>query len=76
MQHLSEKYDAKALQEELQRIFKLRDSEIKLRGDDVSLWSYVSRRYTTVKGADCNYELAYRIRFIIDTDKDSHLIKH
>ena len=74
--HTAKSYDAFVLQDEFLRIFRSRDSEIKLRGDDVSLWSYISRRYPTVKAADCNNELAYRIRIIIETDEKSHMLKH
>lgn len=77
--HAPSHYDSLTLKEELIQVLKLRDSEIKFRGGDLNeKWTYVSRRYPTLRAADCNHELAYKIRIILADEKPEscHILKH
>ncbi len=79
--HNREHYDSQTLQEELMKIFSLRDSEIKARchiKDLEDKWTYVSRRYPTIKAADCNHEVEYRVRIILadEAPEKCHLMIH
>lgn len=61
------------------RVFTLKDSEIRLRSEDVSLKSYLNRRFPTVVCADPYHECDYGIRLILRDEMDEddmHVVRH
>lgn len=58
------------LQKELIKVFKYRDADIRMRGDDLSVKAYINRRYPVVRCADPYHEVDYEMRIIIaDADE-------
>lgn len=58
--------------------FALREADIRLRGDDVSIRTYLNKRYPTVRAGDPYHEVDYRIKFYItdDNQEENHIVRH
>ena len=63
-------------------ILKLKDSFIRNRGDDVSIRTYVNRRYPVIKCCDPYHDVDYGIRIIMSDNcgkekiEETHVLKH
>ena len=68
---------AVSIQKKLQEIFKLRASDICMRGDDISIKYYLNRRYPYLRVADPYHESDYSLRIIFDPEGDQgHVLRH
>lgn len=58
--------------------FIMRNADIRRRGDDTSLKTYLNRRYPTVRAADPNHVVEYLITFYLTDIKEetNHIVKH
>jgi hypothetical protein len=61
-------------------VMSLRNSDIRLRGDDISLKTYINRRYPTVRCSDPYHECDYTMRLILmeelEDEEEMHVIRH
>ena len=59
-------------------VFKFRDAEIRLRGDDTSLSTYINRRYPVVSCADPYHQADYEMRIILTDpqEESNHILRH
>ena len=64
--------------QELMNLFKMRDSEIRNRGDDTTLKTYINRRWPTHRCADPFHTDKYLMRLIITDAKEeeNHVVRH
>jgi hypothetical protein len=59
-------------------LFKRRNADIRLRGDDISLKTYLNRRYPTIRATDPYNDHVFRINFYLTEpdEENNHIIKH
>ena len=68
---------AVSIQMKLLEIFRLRDSDIRMRGDDISIKYYLNRRYPYLRVADPYHEGDYSLRIIFDPEgEQGHVLRH
>ena len=60
-------------------ILSRRDADIRMRGDDISIKSYLNRRYPTLRVADLYHQTDYAMRLILTPgaeEESNHIVRH